>query len=442
MEFQKRREHFMAKLGKGVAVLRSAPTAVMHNDVEYVYRQDSDFYYLTGFNEAEAVAVFAPQQKKHRFVLFVQARDADKETWTGYRAGVEGALAQYGADKAYVIEDLDKELDKYLKNADALYYHFGRDEAFNWRMLKHWQTLVGQYARQGKAPEALRDPGRLLHDMRMRKSDAEIAQMRKAIAISAQAHQVALDMARPGLYEYQVQAAMEHVFRSQGGDGAAYPSIVAAGENACILHYIENQRQMQDGDLLLIDAGCACNYYNADITRTFPVNGRFSAEQKIIYELVLQAQLAAIEQVKPGHRFKQVHDAAAQVITEGLLDLGLLQGELDDLLKKKTYRSFYMHGTSHWLGLDVHDVGTYKRSGKSQVLRPGHVLTVEPGIYIGKLSKPAKGQPDIHPRWRNIGIRIEDDVLVTPDGHEVLSAAVPKSISAMERRDMAHTLSP
>lgn len=433
MEFQQRREQFMAKLGKGVAVLRSAPTAVMHNDVEYLYRQDSDFYYLTGFNEPEAVAVFAPQQKKHRFVLFVQARNPDMETWTGYRAGVEGALADYAADQAYPIEDLDKELSKYVKNADALYYHFGRDQAFNLRMLQHWQQLLAQYPRQGKAPDALRDPGRILHDMRMRKSPAEIAQLRKAIEISAAAHQVALHITRPALYEYQVQAALEQVFRSQGGNGAAYPSIVASGENACILHYVENQRQMQDGDLLLIDAGCTYHYYNADITRTFPVNGRFTAEQKAIYALVLQAQLTAIEQVKPGNSVKQVHDAAVKVITEGLLELGLLKGKLDELLKKKSYRSFYMHGTSHWLGLDVHDVGTYKRSGKPQILRAGQVLTVEPGIYIGKLTKPAAGQPDIDPRWLNIGVRIEDDVLVTASGHEVLSAAVAKSVSAMER---------
>ncbi len=432
-EYQQRREAFMAALGNGVAVLHSAPTAVMHNDVDYLYRQDSDFYYLTGFNEPGAVAVFAPQQKKNRFVLFVQPRDPSLEVWHGYRAGVEGAVTQYAADKAYDVASLDKRLDKYLQKAAVIYYHFGRDAAFNQRMMQHWQRLTQQYARQGQAPDSLRDPGRILHPMRLHKSPAELALMRQAIHTSAQAHAAALNMTQPGVYEYQVQAAMEQIFRDQGGDGAAYPSIVASGGNACILHYIENQRQMQAGDLLLIDAGAAYGYYNADITRTFPVSGRFSAEQKAIYEVVLAAQQAAIKQIKPGRRMTSVHDAAVKVITEGLLELGLLRGKRDALIKKKAYRPFYMHGTSHWLGLDVHDVGCYKPGGKSQILSPGQVLTVEPGLYIGALTQPLKGQPDIDPRWHNIGVRIEDDVLVTAKGHEVLTAVVPKTVAAMER---------
>ncbi len=431
-EYQQRRERFMANLGNNVAIFRSAPTAVMHHDVEYPYRQDSDFYYLTGFNEAEAVAVFAPQQKKYRFLLFVQPRDPAKETWNGYRVGVEGAQSQYGADRAYAIKDLDKILEKYLKPAAALYYRFGRDAGFNQRIVQHWQQQLKGYAKNGSAPTSLCDPSPLLHEMRLHKSPAELALMRKAISISAQAHATARQVAQPGVYEYQVQAALEQVFREQGGDGAAYPSIVAAGEQACILHYIENNRKIQDGELLLIDAGCACGYYNADITRTFPVNGRFSAAQQALYRLVLSAQQAAIAQVKPGNRLQQVHDAAVRVLTEGLLELGLLSGEPDPLIRQKAYRPYYMHGTSHWLGLDVHDAGTYKQQGKSQVLRPGMVLTVEPGLYIGRLTKPAPGQPDIQPHWRNIGIRIEDDLLVTPDGHEVLSAAVPKSLAALE----------
>ena len=431
-EYQQRRQQLMEKIGNGTAIFRSAPMAVMHNDVEYAFRQDSDFFYLTGFNEPNAVAVLAPHHDEHKFVLFVQPKDAEKETWTGYRTGVEKAKEVYGADEAYPIAELDEKLPQYLKKADRIFYRLGKDEAFNNKVLKHWQRLMRVYPKHGTGPIALQDAGTILHPMRLIKSETELEMMRKAANISVKAHNHAQNFAQPGRYEYEVQAEMEHLFGLNGGT-PAYPSIVASGKNACILHYIENNRQLQDGDLLLIDAGCSYNYYNADITRTFPVSGKFTPEQKTIYEIVLKAQLAAIEQVKPGNPYKQVHDTAVRIIVEGLIDLGLLTGDIEEIIKEEKYKPFYMHRTGHWLGLDVHDVGVYQWGENPQELQPGQVLTVEPGIYISPEIKPAEGQPEVDERWRGIGVRIEDDVLVTPQGYEVLTAGVPKSIEDTER---------
>ncbi|MFO7029070.1 Xaa-Pro aminopeptidase [Limnospira fusiformis CCALA 023] len=431
VEYQQRREQLMAKIGGGTAIFSSAPTAVMHNDVEYSYRQDSDFFYLTGFNEPNAVAVFAPHHQEHQFILFVQPKDPDKETWTGYRVGIDNAKTIYGADQAYPIHELDEKLPQYLQKADRIYYRLGRDQQFNQIILNHWQNLIRVYPKHGTGPIAIQDAGTILHPQRLIKSPKELELMRKAAEISVAAHQRAREFAQPGKYEYQVQAEIEYFF-NQHGSTPAYPSIVASGENACILHYIENNRQMQDQDLLLIDAGCAYQYYNADITRTFPVNGKFTPEQKIIYELVLRAQIAAIEQVKPGNPYNQLHDTAVRVLVEGLLDLGLLKGDIDEIIKEGKYKPFYMHRTGHWLGLDVHDVGVYQWGEEPQLLQPGQVLTVEPGIYIKRDIKPVEGQPEVDERWLGIGVRIEDDVLVTTDGYEVLTAGVPKSVSAME----------
>lgn len=431
VEYKQRREQLMAKIGGGTAIFRSAPTAVMHNDVEYSFRQDSDFFYLTGFNEPNAVAVFAPHHQEHQFILFVQPKDPDKETWTGYRVGVDDAKTIYGADQAYSIDELDEKLPQYLQKADRIYYRLGRDQQFNQIILNHWQNLIRVYPKHGTGPIAIQDAGTILHPQRLIKSPNELELMRKAAEISVAAHQRAREFAQPGKYEYQVQAEIEYFF-NQHGATPAYPSIVASGENACILHYIQNNRQMQDQDLLLIDAGCAYQYYNADITRTFPVNGKFTTEQKIIYELVLRAQIAAIEQVKPGNPYNQLHDTAVRVLVEGLLDLGLLKGDIDEIIKEGKYKHFYMHRTGHWLGLDVHDVGVYQWGEEPQLLQPGQVLTVEPGIYIKRDIKPVEGQPEVHERWLGIGVRIEDDVLVTTDGYEVLTAGVPKSVSAME----------
>ena len=432
-EYRQRREQLMAKIGTGTAVFRSAPAAVMHNDVEYAFRQDSDFFYLTGFNETEAVAVLAPHHQEHRFVLFVRPKEPEKEVWTGYRCGVEGAKEIFGADEAYSIAELDEKLPHYLEKADRIYYHLGRDRAFNETILRYWQRLMATYPKRGTGPIAIEDSGPILHPLRLVKSEAELELMRKAVAISVEAHNYAQEIARPGRYEYEIQAEMERLFRLRGAMGPAYPSIVASGSNACVLHYIENNRQLQDNELLLIDAGCAYGYYNADITRTFPVSGKFTPEQKALYEIVLAAQQQAIAQVQTGNPYSQIHDTALRVLTAGLVELGLLKGEIDKLIEEEKYKPFYMHRTGHWLGLDVHDVGVYQHGDNAQILQPNQVLTVEPGLYIVPNTKPAEDQPEIDPRWSGIGIRIEDDVLVTTSGHEVLTAGVPKAVKELER---------
>jgi Xaa-Pro aminopeptidase len=431
-EYRQRRQQLMEKIGNGTAIFRSAPMAVMHHDVEYNYRQDSDFYYLTGFNEPEAVAVFAPHHEEHQFILFVQPKDPEKETWTGYRCGVEAAKESYGADEAYPITELNEHLLKYLVNADRIYYHLGRDRKFNEQILGYWQRLIALYQKNARVPTAIEDTKPLTHPMRLVKSPDEIAMMRKATAISAQAHNRAREFARPGIYEYQVAAEIEHTFRLEGGMGVAYPSIVASGANSCVLHYIENDRALEDNELLLIDAGCCYGYYNGDITRTFPVGGKFTPEQKTLYELVLEAQLKAIEQVQPGNPYNLFHDTAVSVLVDGLVELGLLVGDKEEIIKEEKYKPFYMHRTGHWLGLDVHDAGIYKHNEETwQILQPGQILTVEPGLYISPYIKPVEGQPEIPDRWKGIGIRIEDDVLLTPNGHDVLTADVPKSVSAI-----------
>ncbi|TRU24013.1 MAG: M24 family metallopeptidase [Microcystis aeruginosa Ma_SC_T_19800800_S464] len=434
-EFQHRRQQVMEKIGHGTAIFRSAPMAVMHNDVEYTYRQDSDFFYLTGFNEPEAVAVLAPHHPEHQFILFVQPKDPEKETWTGYLHGVEGAKEIFGADEAYSIQELDEKLPQYLEKAERIYYHLGRDKTFNTNVLKHWQKLIATFPRRGTGPTALEDTNFILHPLRLLKTEAELDNIRQATAISSLAHNRAREFTKVGHYEYQIQAEIEHTFRLEGGMGPAYPSIVASGANACILHYINNDRQVQENELLLIDAGCAYNYYNGDITRTFPVNGKFTPEQKIIYEIVLEAQLKAIEVVKTGNPYNLFHDTAVRTIVEGLVDLGLLAGDIDEIIKEEKYKPFYMHRTGHWLGLDVHDAGGYKVNEETwQTLQPGHVLTVEPGIYISPDIKPAEGQPEVPEKWRGIGIRIEDDVLVTATGNEVLTATVPKKVEDIESK--------
>jgi len=439
--YAQRRQQLLSKLNQGTAIFRSAPMAVMHNDVEYTFRQDSDFFYLTGFNEPEAVAVLAPHHDEHQFILFVRPKDLEREIWTGYRTGVEAAQERYGADIAYSIEELDEKLPEYLKGGDRIYYHLGRDEAFNNRILRHWRKQLALYPKRGTGPIALEDPSPLLHPLRLVKTPEELQLMRQAADIAVDAHNLARDIAQPGRYEYEVQAEMERLFTLHGGS-PAYPSIVASGGNACILHYVENTRQMEEGDLLLIDAGCSYQYYNSDITRTFPISGKFSPEQKIIYELVLEAQKQAISKIAPGIPYNEHHDTAVRVIVEGLLDLGLLSGDPDELIKAEQYKPFYMHKTGHWLGLDVHDVGVYQHGEDNwHILQPGNVLTVEPGIYISPYLKPASRevdeitieQPPVDPKWHGIGVRIEDDVLVTESGCEILTAGVPKSVDAMER---------
>lgn len=423
--FAERRKRFMEKIGGAVAILPSSPVALRSGDVEFVYRQDNDFYYLTGFAEPESVAVLAPAEKE-TFVLFVRPRDKERETWTGRRAGVEGAMIDFGADKAYVIDELDKVLPRYLATADRVYYPLGINERMNSRVLEMVKASAAMRPRVGSGPYAILDPREVLHEMRLFKSPDELATMRQAIAISAEAHKAAMSDARGGMHEWEIEALVDFTFRKRGAAGPSYPSIIASGPNGATLHYINNDREMRAGELLLIDAGCEYQFYASDVTRTFPIGTRFTPLQRDLYEIVLAAQLKAIETVKPGVKFDDPHEAALRVLVEGMCSLGLLKGPADDALKSGSYRRYYMHRTSHWLGMDVHDVGLYRVGGDSRTLEPGMVLTAEPGIYIAPDDEEAPEQ------FRGIGIRIEDDVLVTAEGHEVMTAAVPKSVADIE----------
>jgi Xaa-Pro aminopeptidase len=409
----------------GVAIFRAAPVSIRSHDVEYPFRQDNDFLYLTGFREPEATCVLAPGAE-HPFTLFVRPRDKDKEIWTGLRAGVDGAREIYGADVAYTVDELDARLPKLIEHASVVYYAPGRDPRFNTRILDLFGWARDNHARSGAGPRGLLDPGAILHEMRLIKAPEEIEALERAITIAAGAHEQAMREARPGAFEYEIEALIDYTFRRCGATGPAYPSIVASGPNATVLHYVENTRQMRDGELLLIDAGAEYDGYCADVTRTFPVGVRFEGRQRDLYQLVLGAQEAAIEAVRPGAAFDDPHGIAVDVLVDGLLTLGLLSGTRDAALESGAYRRFYMHRTSHWLGMDVHDVGVYRVDDRPRALAPGMVLTVEPGLYV------APDCEQVAPEWRGIGIRIEDDVLVTPEGNRVLSAAVPKRPDAIE----------
>jgi Xaa-Pro aminopeptidase len=424
--FKQRRARFMAEIGAAAAILPSAPVAVRSNDVEFVYRQDNDFYYLTGFAEPESVALFAPGHKDGEFVMFVRPRDRERETWTGRRAGVEGAMLDYGADKAYVIDELDRVLPRYLEGVEHVYYPLGNNERMNARVLELMRGAQAIRPRTGSGPIAMLDPRELIHEARLKKRPEELDAMRRAVAISCEAHKDAMRRARGGMMEWEIEALVDYAFRSRGAAGPSYPSIIASGPNAATLHYIQNDRQMQSGDLLLIDAGCEVDFYASDVTRTFPVGARFNPAQRALYSVVLEAQRRGIESIKPGVRFDDVHEAALRVLVEGMIDLGLVKGPLNDAIASAAYRRYYMHRTSHWLGMDVHDVGLYRVGGGSRALEPSMVLTVEPGIYI---SPDDESAPE---SMRGVGIRIEDDVLVTAEGHEVLTAAIPKTIEEVE----------
>jgi Xaa-Pro aminopeptidase len=424
--FMERRARFMAEIGAAVAILPSAPVAVRSNDVEFVYRQDNDFYYLTGFAEPESVALFAPGHKDGEFVLFVRPRDRERETWTGRRAGVEGAMLDYGADKAYVVDEIDRVLPRYLEGVERVYYPLGNNERMNARVLELMRAAQAMRPRTGSGPVAMLDPREILHEARLKKRPEEIDATRRAIAISCEAHKDAMRRARGGMMEWEIEALVDYAFRSRGAAGPSYPSIVASGPNAATLHYIQNDRQMQGGELLLIDAGCEYDFYASDVTRTFPVGARFNPAQRAMYSVVLEAQRRGIESIKPGVRFDDVHEAALRVLVEGMIDLGLIKGPVDDAIKSGAYRRYYMHRTSHWLGMDVHDVGLYRVGGSSRALEPSMVLTVEPGLYVSSDDENAPQE------MRGVGIRIEDDVMVTAKGYEVLTAAIPKSIDEIE----------
>ena len=426
-EYARRRRQLARLVGRdGIAILPAAPVRHRNSDVEHPYRQDSDFHYLTGFDEPEAVAVLVPGRDAAEYILFVRDRDPLRETWDGRRAGPTGAVERHAADDAFPISDMDEILPGLMENRERVYYAMGHPE-FDQRVLAWLATLRGQAPRLGKhPPQEMVALDHVLHDMRLYKSRAELAVMRRAGQIAVGAHVRAMKTTRPGTFEYQVMAELLHEFHRHRADISYHP-IVGGGANGCILHYHENSDELRDGDLLLIDAGCEYGLYASDITRTFPVNGRFTPEQKAIYDIVLDAQEAAFACIRPGRHWNEPHDAAVKAITQGLVKIGLLKGKVSALLKDEAYRKFYMHRTGHWLGMDVHDVGDYKVGDEWRVFEPGMCLTVEPGIYI-----PA-GTKGVPRRWWNIGVRIEDDVAVTGQGFELLTDGLPRTTAEIER---------
>ena len=424
-EFSHRRRHLMDMVGEdAILVLPAAPERVRSRDTHYPYRQDSDFWYLSGFPEPEAVLVLVPGRAHGESLLFCRTRDPEREAWDGPRFGQEGAVNQFGMDDAFPIEDLDDILPGLLEGRSRVYYHFGRDADFDLKLIG-WVRRVRADVRHGaQPPHEFLELGHLLHESRLFKSPAEVALMQHAADISVQAHRAAMRAAHAGVPEYVLQAEIERVFRAADA-WPAYGSIVGAGANACVLHYVANAAIARDGELVLIDAVAEYRGYAADITRTFPVNGRFTAEQRALHDLVCAAQAAALAQARPGVAYEAGHEAAVAVLTEGLLRLGLLRGTLERNLAEGAYRAFYPHKTGHWLGLDVHDVGDYRIDGQSRILEPGMVFTIEPGLYV---------RPDapVEPRWRGIGIRIEDNVLITEAGCRVLTDALARSAEQIE----------
>jgi len=408
-----------------IAILPASPQRLRSHDTHYAYRQDSDFWYLSGFPEPEAVLVLVPGRAHGEALLFCRDRDPERESWDGSRAGPDGAVEQFAMDDAYPIDDLDEILPGLLEGRSRVYYHFGRDVEFDLKLMG-WVNRVRAQVRHGaQPPHEFLELGHLLHELRLFKSPAELRLMRHAAAVTAQAHAAAMAVARPGAFEYEVEAALHHAFRSNNAH-AAYLPIVGAGARGCVLHYVANNQRLSDGELLLIDAGAEVDNYASDVTRTFPVSGRFSPEQRQLYQIVLDAQRAALAQARPGRPWIAGHDAAVRVLTEGLLSVGLLKGSLKSALAGEACKRFYMHKTGHWLGLDVHDVGEYRLAGAYRELEPGMVFTVEPGLYI------APGSKGVPARWHGIGIRIEDDVAITADGHEVLTAMIPKTLDEVE----------
>jgi Xaa-Pro aminopeptidase len=426
-EFSARRTQLMDEIGRGnIALIASAKVRTRNRDVDYAFRQDSDFYYLTGFNEAGALAVFIPGRVQGEYILFCKEYDEKKALWEGAHAGLEEATTDFLADDAFPIDDLSDILPGLLENKAKVFYPMGRDASFDHQLME-WITHIRSQTRSGvNAPGELVSLEYLVHEMRLIKSDAEIDLMRFAANVSCNAHIRAMQSCRVGRYEYQIEGEIIHEFMENGLRHVAYPSIVASGKNACVLHYVKNNDLLKEGDLLLIDAGAECDHYAADITRTFPVNGRFSHEQKVLYQLVLDTQIAAIEEVKPNAPWNKAHDVSVDVLTTGLVSLGLLTGDVQQLIKDEAYKDFYMHRIGHWLGMDVHDVGDYKINNEWRALEQGMVLTIEPGLYI------PKDCLTVDEKWRGIGIRIEDDILVTETGYEVLTQAAPKTIIEIE----------
>ena len=428
-DFQERRDILAGEMGlRSIAIIATSPVALRNRDADYKYRADSSFFYLTGFAEPEAVAVietFDTEEEGYTYSLFCRERDREMEIWNGYRAGVDGAVDDYEADEAYAIDLLDEEILTKLQNKDKLFYRIGHNAEFDARVAKWIVTASGESRRGTSAPAQIMQLDRIIDEMRLHKDENEIELMQLASDISAEAHTLAMQKIRPGMMEYALEAELNYVF-GKNGCVPSYNSIVGGGENTCILHYVENDKELKDGDLVLIDAACEYQFYASDITRTFPVNGKFSPEQKALYNVVLDAQIAAINAVQIGNSYKEPHNVAVRILVQGLLDLGIMQGDLEEIIQTESFRQFYMHGTGHWLGMDVHDVGTYKANGEWRAYEEGMVVTVEPGLYI------APDDETVDAKWRGIGIRIEDDVVATKNGPLVLTAKVVKTVEDIE----------
>ena len=428
-DFQERRDRLAEEMGPhSIAIIATSPVAMRNRDADYKFRADSSFFYLTGFAEPEAVAIietFESIDEGYTYSLFCRERDREMEIWHGYRAGVDGAVEDYDADEAYAIDLLDEEIIEKLLNKQKLFYRMGQQADFDARVAKWIAEANGESRKGTSAPAQVIQLDRILDEMRLHKSTQEIELMQIASTISAQAHTRAMQAVKPGMMEYALEAELNYIF-GQNGCVPSYNSIVGGGENGCILHYVENDKVLKNGDLVLIDAACEYQLYASDITRTFPVNGKFSSEQKALYEVVLKAQLAAIDAVRIGNSYKEPHRIAVRILVQGLLDLGLMQGNIEQIIESESFHQFYMHGTGHWLGMDVHDVGSYKIEGEWRAYEEGMAVTVEPGLYI------APDDETVDAKWRGIGIRIEDDVVVTKNGPRVLTAAVVKTVEEIE----------
>ena len=426
--FAARRDAYMQAIGPdAVAIVRSLPERLRNGDAFHPFRQHSDVVYLTGFVEPDVTLILRPGAQTERVVMFVRPRDPEMEVWDGRRAGLDGVKERYGADASYAAAELPTKLWSLIANTEELHYALGHDDDMDLLVAKAIARLRKTEKKGHRPPRAVVDPRSALHELRLHKRPEELDAMRKACVIASEAHVAAMKLGRPGVFEHELEALINYTFRKHGGAGPGYATIVGAGENATILHYIENRSAIADGDLVLIDAGCEYDHYTSDITRTWPANGRFTAPQRKVYELVLATQKAAIAMEVPGATIDQIHDFCIRSLTEGMIALGLLAGTVDERIADASFKKFYMHGTSHWLGLDVHDVGAYMPGGKARPLAPGMVITVEPGLYI------AADAPDVPAELRGIGIRIEDDIAITETGNEVLTAACPKEIVDLER---------
>ena len=425
-EYARRRRQLMRRAGEdSIIILQAAPARVRNNDAHYAYRQDSDFLYLTGFREHDALLVMIPNEDEGKSILFCRDRDPTREMWDGRMVGLESAVRDYGMDEAHDIKEMEKKLRDMLPDRERIFHDLGRDPMFDQRLIGWLNEFRGTARKTFHAPEEIHALHDMLHDMRVYKSREELAVMRKSAKVAIEAHETAMRTCAPGMNEADIHAGLQHIFIRNHCE-ASYLPIVAGGANACVLHYITNNEELNDGELLLIDAGAELDGYASDITRTFPVNGKYSAEQRALYDVVLEAQLKAIEAARAGRQWQEVHEAAVKVATEGMVDLGIMKGKVDDLLENKDFKRFYVHNTGHWLGLDVHDVGEYTIDGHSRELEPGMVLTVEPGIYI---PPETEGVDDC---WRGMGIRIEDNIAVTKDEPRILTDGLVKTADDIE----------